>query len=213
MERRWDGGVEAPEVTVDASGNRRIKGRTIVVPVVTGTAAFWCVCWFTAACSLVGACACCALRCRAALGALRRRFAHCATPPTSGARLGKKATEYQSHKWTVYMRSPTNEDLQHVIKKVTFVLHESFQVHVGLGRGGSQAAEPSCARAALAPVPCTAPRQGGRQTGRQTDVRPLPPCLPGLLIRPPLPPLGAQNLERDVPYPPYELTEVSGVLR
>ncbi|PRW61190.1 transcription initiation factor TFIID subunit 14b [Chlorella sorokiniana] len=62
-------------------GERRMKGRTITVPVVTGTCAFY---------------------------------------------LGKKASEYQSHRWTVYLRSPSGEDLQHVIKKVTFVLHESF---------------------------------------------------------------------------------------
>ncbi len=29
-----------------------------------------------------------------------------------------QASEYQSHKWTVYLRSPTGEDLSHVIKKV-----------------------------------------------------------------------------------------------
>lgn len=31
--------------------------------------------------------------------------------------LAFQASEYQSHRWTVYMRSPTGEDLQHVIKK------------------------------------------------------------------------------------------------
>lgn len=71
---------ESPYVT-GKNGERRMKGRTITVPVVTGTCAFY---------------------------------------------LGKKASEYQSHKWTVYLRSPTGEDLSHVIKKVTFVLHESF---------------------------------------------------------------------------------------
>lgn len=29
-----------------------------------------------------------------------------------------QASEYQSHRWTVYLRSPSGEDLQHVIKKV-----------------------------------------------------------------------------------------------
>jgi len=38
-----------------------------------------------------------------------------------------QASEYQSHRWTVYLRSPSGEDLSHVLKKVTFVLHESFQ--------------------------------------------------------------------------------------
>ena len=33
--------------------------------------------------------------------------------------LGKKADEYHSHKWTVYVRSPVNEDLSPVVKKVS----------------------------------------------------------------------------------------------
>ncbi|CAH9119313.1 unnamed protein product [Cuscuta epithymum] len=40
--------------------------------------------------------------------------------------LGKKATETQSHKWTVYVRGATNEDLGVVIKRVVFQLHPSF---------------------------------------------------------------------------------------
>ncbi|KAJ8647952.1 hypothetical protein MRB53_000975 [Persea americana] len=40
--------------------------------------------------------------------------------------LGKKASEYQSHKWTVYVRGATNEDLSAVIKRVVFHLHPSF---------------------------------------------------------------------------------------
>lgn len=40
--------------------------------------------------------------------------------------LGKKASEYQSHKWTVYLRGATNEDLGVVIKRVVFQLHSSF---------------------------------------------------------------------------------------
>ncbi|XP_010526568.1 PREDICTED: transcription initiation factor TFIID subunit 14b [Tarenaya hassleriana] len=40
--------------------------------------------------------------------------------------LGKKASEYQSHKWTVYVRGATNEDLGVVMKKVVFQLHSSF---------------------------------------------------------------------------------------
>ncbi|KAI7736613.1 LOW QUALITY PROTEIN: hypothetical protein M8C21_025698 [Ambrosia artemisiifolia] len=40
--------------------------------------------------------------------------------------LGKKATETQSHVWTVYVRGATNEDLGAVIKKVVFQLHPSF---------------------------------------------------------------------------------------
>ncbi|XP_059647551.1 transcription initiation factor TFIID subunit 14b-like isoform X2 [Cornus florida] len=40
--------------------------------------------------------------------------------------LGKKASEYQSHKWTVYVRGATNEDLGVVIKRAVFQLHASF---------------------------------------------------------------------------------------
>ncbi|PQQ07073.1 transcription initiation factor TFIID subunit 14b [Prunus yedoensis var. nudiflora] len=40
--------------------------------------------------------------------------------------LGKKANEYQSHKWTVYIRGATNEDLGVVIKRAVFQLHSSF---------------------------------------------------------------------------------------
>ncbi|XP_078448358.1 transcription initiation factor TFIID subunit 14b-like isoform X2 [Wolffia australiana] len=40
--------------------------------------------------------------------------------------LGKKATEYNSHKWTVYVRGATNEDLSLVIKRAVFQLHPSF---------------------------------------------------------------------------------------
>ncbi|MQL96798.1 hypothetical protein Taro_029477 [Colocasia esculenta] len=40
--------------------------------------------------------------------------------------LGKKATEYNSHKWTVYVRSATNEDLSVVVKRAVFQLHTSF---------------------------------------------------------------------------------------
>ncbi|KAG6489058.1 transcription initiation factor TFIID subunit 14b-like [Zingiber officinale] len=40
--------------------------------------------------------------------------------------LGKKASEYNSHKWTVYVRSATNEDLSVIIKRAVFQLHPSF---------------------------------------------------------------------------------------
>ncbi|KAI3428952.1 uncharacterized protein J3R85_008978 [Psidium guajava] len=40
--------------------------------------------------------------------------------------LGRKASESQSHKWTVYVRGATNEDLGAVIKRVVFQLHPSF---------------------------------------------------------------------------------------
>ncbi|CAN1255403.1 Transcription initiation factor TFIID subunit 14b [Linum perenne] len=40
--------------------------------------------------------------------------------------LGKKANEYQSHKWTVYVRGASNEDISVAVKKVVFQLHSSF---------------------------------------------------------------------------------------
>lgn len=40
--------------------------------------------------------------------------------------LGKKADENHSHKWTVYVRGATNEDLGAIIKRVVFQLHPSF---------------------------------------------------------------------------------------
>lgn len=41
--------------------------------------------------------------------------------------LGKKADEYQTHEWTLYVRGPNSEDLSSVISKVVFQLHPSFQ--------------------------------------------------------------------------------------
>ena len=66
--------------------------------------------------------------------------------------LGKKADEYHSHKWTVYVRSPVNEDLSPVVKKVSeeerekkrerervvdwkgcyAICHDSHQLHLSL---------------------------------------------------------------------------------
>jgi len=40
--------------------------------------------------------------------------------------LGKKADEYQTHEWTLYLRGPRNEDLSVAIAKVIFHLHPSF---------------------------------------------------------------------------------------
>ncbi|KQK19953.1 transcription initiation factor TFIID subunit 14b [Brachypodium distachyon] len=40
--------------------------------------------------------------------------------------LGKKASEYNSHKWTVFIRSATNEDLSVIVKRAVFQLHPSF---------------------------------------------------------------------------------------
>jgi hypothetical protein len=40
--------------------------------------------------------------------------------------LGKKADDFQTHQWTLYVRGPNNEDLSLVISKVIFQLHPSF---------------------------------------------------------------------------------------
>ena len=40
--------------------------------------------------------------------------------------LGKKADEFQTHQWTLYLRGPNNEDLSNCISKVVFQLHASF---------------------------------------------------------------------------------------
>ncbi|KAI5388355.1 Transcription initiation factor TFIID subunit 14b, variant 4 [Lathyrus oleraceus] len=40
--------------------------------------------------------------------------------------LGKKASEYQSHKWTIYVRGASNEDLGVIVKRAVFQLHTSF---------------------------------------------------------------------------------------
>jgi len=37
-----------------------------------------------------------------------------------------QATETATHTWTVYLRSPLNQNLGQIIKKVTFNLHDSF---------------------------------------------------------------------------------------
>lgn len=40
--------------------------------------------------------------------------------------LGKKADEYNTHQWTLYLRAPNNEDLSQIVSKVVFHLHASF---------------------------------------------------------------------------------------
>lgn len=40
--------------------------------------------------------------------------------------LGKKADEFQTHEWTLFLRGPNQEDLGTVISKVVFQLHASF---------------------------------------------------------------------------------------
>mmetsp|Transcript_23645 Transcript_23645/g.36511 ORF Transcript_23645/g.36511 Transcript_23645/m.36511 type:complete len:315 (+) Transcript_23645:233-1177(+) len=40
--------------------------------------------------------------------------------------LGKKADEYSTHRWTLYLRGPNNEDLSTCVAKAIFQLHPSF---------------------------------------------------------------------------------------
>jgi YEATS domain-containing protein 4 len=40
--------------------------------------------------------------------------------------LGKKADEYQTHEWSLFLRGPNHEDLSPAISKVIFQLHPSF---------------------------------------------------------------------------------------
>lgn len=40
--------------------------------------------------------------------------------------LGKKGTESATHKWTLFVRGPSDEDLSYFIEKVVFKLHPSF---------------------------------------------------------------------------------------
>ena len=40
--------------------------------------------------------------------------------------LGNKADDYNTHKWTLYLRGANNEDLSSCVAKVVFQLHPSF---------------------------------------------------------------------------------------
>jgi YEATS domain-containing protein 4 len=40
--------------------------------------------------------------------------------------LAAQATETATHTWTVYLRSPLNQNLGQIIRKVIFHLHDSF---------------------------------------------------------------------------------------
>ena len=44
--------------------------------------------------------------------------------------LGKKAEEFISHRWCVYVRGVHNEDISYFIKEVHFTLHPSFKDNV-----------------------------------------------------------------------------------
>ncbi len=40
--------------------------------------------------------------------------------------LGKKADQLATHRWTLFVRGPNDEDLSVFIEKVAFTLHPSF---------------------------------------------------------------------------------------
>ena len=40
--------------------------------------------------------------------------------------MGKKAEEAATHRWTLFVRGPKNEDLSTFISQVAFTLHPSF---------------------------------------------------------------------------------------
>lgn len=40
--------------------------------------------------------------------------------------LGKKAEEFKTHQWVLYIRGPQDEDLSTFVEKVSFTLHPSF---------------------------------------------------------------------------------------
>ncbi|EFJ40186.1 hypothetical protein VOLCADRAFT_84613 [Volvox carteri f. nagariensis] len=40
--------------------------------------------------------------------------------------MGKKASDTVTHRWTVYLKSANNEDISHIVQKVTFELHHTF---------------------------------------------------------------------------------------
>jgi transcription initiation factor IIF auxiliary subunit len=44
--------------------------------------------------------------------------------------MGKKADEFATHKWTLYVRGPNMEDMSSFISKVVFTLHPSFSAPI-----------------------------------------------------------------------------------
>lgn len=44
--------------------------------------------------------------------------------------LGKRAEEYATHKWSLFVRGPNGEDLSCFIAKVVFHLHPSFALSI-----------------------------------------------------------------------------------
>lgn len=42
--------------------------------------------------------------------------------------MGKKAAEHASHRWTLFVRGPNDEDLSCFVSKIIFSLHPSFSV-------------------------------------------------------------------------------------
>ena len=44
--------------------------------------------------------------------------------------MGKKADDFATHKWTLYVRGPNMEDMSSFISKVVFTLHPSFSAPI-----------------------------------------------------------------------------------
>jgi transcription initiation factor IIF auxiliary subunit len=44
--------------------------------------------------------------------------------------MGRKADEFATHKWTLYVRGPNMEDMSSFISKVVFTLHPSFSAPI-----------------------------------------------------------------------------------
>jgi YEATS domain-containing protein 4 len=42
--------------------------------------------------------------------------------------MGRKADEFATHKWTLYVRGPNGEDLSTFVSRVVFTLHSSFAI-------------------------------------------------------------------------------------
>lgn len=91
------------------SGELRVKGEEIVVPIVVGTVAWYLgkKVNFLVLVQRHSPVACCRNGCAPAnLRTVKRNF------------LLSQATEYNSHRWTVYLRGANGQDLSYCIKKV-----------------------------------------------------------------------------------------------
>lgn len=54
------------------------------------------------------------------------KYINCLISPGLSFSFSSPLVRYQSHRWTVYVRGATNEDLGVVVKRAVFQLHSSF---------------------------------------------------------------------------------------